>query len=209
MRPDVHLALTKFWFAWDDAVTRKAVLAAVLERFATAAERVFDDNRAAGRHPTDWREFQQLRRNERNVRRMASGENGTTMEFLLGAAALLQMDVRELFPETAEWVALAALHIGSCDQRLALEAQGLSPREAFSRVAQGGSGPTLADAICYARVLLSLSAVDTDSPNRATVEAHLTTLATDQAKVVRAVTSAIAPVIAARDAALSRREDAR
>ncbi len=170
---------------------------------------MFRENAAAGRCPTDWRGFQKLRRNERNVRRLADGENGTTIEFLVGAAALLRVDVRELFPETAEWVALAALHIASWERRKALEARGLSPREAFTLVAHEPAGPTLADARVYARVLLAHSPCSQTAPTGAVVERRLDDLEPGEARAARAVAAAVAAVIADRDAALGRREDAR
>lgn len=209
MQAAEQLALTEFWFAWDDATTRRALLAAVLERFSTVAERVFRENAAANRCPTDWKGFQKLRRNERNVRRLADGENGTTIEFLVGAAALLRVDVRDLFPETAEWVALASLHIASWQRRKALETRGLSPREAFTLVAHDRSGPTLADARVYARVLLDHSPCSQTVLNGAAVEGRLNALEPDQARAVRTVAAAVAAVIADRDAALGRREDSR
>ena len=201
------LALTKFWFAWDDATTRKALLAALLKHFAIVAERVFKKNADTkpNRDPTDWKGFALLRRNERNIRRISDGDNSTTIEFLVGAAALLHVDVREFFPETAEWVALATLHVASRQRREDLEKRGLSPREAFTRIVHDTTTPSLADARIYAQELLEHPPFG-QVLTVAAVEDWLDRLDSDRAKAVRTVAAAIAAVIAEHDEALLPRQ---
>jgi hypothetical protein len=155
MSPDEQFLASQYWFAWDDPTARRALLAAVLSRFLPAAEVVFARNRVEGRCPTNWTDFEVLRRNSRNIARVVSGEYTTTLEFLVGSAAVLQLDVREFFPDTVEWVALATYYVVTTRQRQELEKRGYSPRDAFEAVRQAENGITMDHTRLYARTLLA------------------------------------------------------
>lgn len=114
MDNEVMLALTQVWWSWNTPSIHKALSIALLDHWLPKAENVLRGNAAAGGRPTGWDDLTALRRNPRNVRRVVQGESATSAGFLLGIAAILQLETRDVYPDTADWIARAATHLSRC-----------------------------------------------------------------------------------------------
>ncbi|MFO0935755.1 MAG: hypothetical protein U0798_04455 [Gemmataceae bacterium] len=155
---------------------------------------------------TNWEGFEALRRNPRNVRRMIGGEHGTTIEFLVGAAALLRVDVREFFPETVEWVAHATLQLVAWNRSAVQNGATSNSRERTERM---NKYPTYTDAHTYAEFLLKHPPCSKTAAEMKTIQNRLQSLEPDLSESIRMITASISNVLAERDAVVKQREEAR
>jgi len=152
MEIGTQLALSCFWWTWNDASIRKAVEAAHLEHWASVVEKDFAINKEARHGPRNWDELLLLGRERQNVVRVAKGQSSSTKQFLLGIASILQRDMESLYPATADWIASAALYVSACGGEGSVRA--VMTRDQWRKALQFGVGFTRAQATGYTEFML-------------------------------------------------------
>ena len=152
MEIGAQLALSHFWWTWNESRVHRAVDAAHLEHWAAVVEQDFATNRSAGRAPGDWQELLLLGRERQNVIRVAKGQSASTKQFLLGVASILRRDAETLYPDTARWVASAALYVSVCGADP--KARQDVTREQWKKAVNDGAGFSRAEAADYATFML-------------------------------------------------------
>src|SRR5438067_6454610 len=106
-----HLALASPWWSWDCQAVRKALWASVLVRLRRLGSERLKTNGAAGRSPASWRDVEFLRKEVKTHRRVFDGKTNLCLELLVGYAGVLGIDSQDCFPDTASWIAEAAVYL--------------------------------------------------------------------------------------------------
>ncbi|MEZ6141854.1 MAG: hypothetical protein R3B84_14880 [Zavarzinella sp.] len=163
MKPAEKIGLSDHWFAKHHPAYRKAIKIAFQIHFLDTVEQIFEQNKSCkiDSSPQSWAAFNTMR-DPRNVDRVVDGTNGITLDFLLGVAAKLKVDVARLIPDLSEWIALATVHLITSVNRNIYNFPNLKDVELFREIVDFRAPDLVEKARLYTEFILGLSFSESD-----------------------------------------------